>query len=69
MTHITGITLTEDAQCPCCKGKRYLVEYDAGDLLAHDERRLGIAHICTHCQGIGTIKIERPVRYEPKKYS
>jgi RecJ-like exonuclease len=66
MTHITGITLIEDAECPACKGKGYVVEYDAGDLLAHDERRLGIAHSCTHCQGTRTVKIERPIRYEPQ---
>jgi RecJ-like exonuclease len=66
VTHIIGITLTEDAECPCCKGKGYLVQYDVGDLLADDERKFGIAYSCTHCQGDGTIKIERSIRYEPK---
>jgi DnaJ-class molecular chaperone len=66
MTHITGITLTESAECPCCKGKKIL------RVVHHDEalgRTTLTSHTCTHCQGEGTIKIERPVRYEPKKYS
>lgn len=54
--YITGITLVEDVECPCCEGKRFLVAYEfpSGKHSSHE---------CGHCQGKGTIKIERPMRY------
>jgi DnaJ-class molecular chaperone len=53
--------MTEDAECPCCKGKKRL------QLIEHDEtegRTILSRPICTHCMGTGTVKVERHIRDE-----
>ena len=43
------------AQCPCCKGKKFLVVFDS----AWPGREPGrYEEICTHCMGTGEVEIE-----------
>ena len=40
--------------CPCCKGAKVLLVYDADDILY----KWAIPYKCTHCQGEGTAEAE-----------
>lgn len=51
---ILMINGVECVECPCCKGKGYLVVYESIDI----ER--GHSEYCTHCMGTRYIAVERP---------
>jgi DnaJ-class molecular chaperone len=39
-------------ECPCCKGRGYLVVYEQ---TSEGLRAVGFGEYCTHCMGDGTI--------------
>jgi len=56
MTKRDEIVTLDYVECPCCKGKGYLVTWDA-DMIE------GVGETCTHCMGERTIKLDKPMRY------
>lgn len=58
---INGIEVVE---CPCCKGRGYLVVWDHKTPISLAEAH---EHTCTHCMGKRYIAVERP-KHEPLNF-